>query len=64
MIEGPGNTPKTLVVFGPMIDSPPANPDTVMTTLVYLQRTPNEFGMQYTHVSVDLQLNHTACPVQ
>ena len=63
-MEGPGNTPKTLVVFGPMIDSPPAHPDTVMTTLVYLQRTLNAFGMQNTHVSVDLQLYHTACPVQ
>ena len=30
--------PKTLVVFGPMIDSPPA-PDTVITTLMYIQRT-------------------------
>ena len=26
VIEVPGNTPKTLVVFGPMIDSPPAHP--------------------------------------
>ena len=50
--------------FGPMLDSPPAHPDTVMTTLVYLQSTLNAFGMQYTHVSVDLQLYHTACPVQ
>ena len=60
VMEGPGNTPKTLVVLGPMIDSPPAHPDTVMTTLVYLQMTLNAFGMQYTHVSVDLQLYHTA----
>ena len=59
VLEGPGNMPKTLVVFGPMIDSPPAHPDTVMTTLVYLQRTLNAFGMQYIHVSVDLQLYHT-----
>ena len=64
VMDGPGNTPKTLVVFGPMIDSPPAHPDTVMTTIVYLQRTLNAFGMQYTHVSVDLRLYHTACPVQ
>ena len=64
VMEVPGNTPKTLVVFGHMIDSPPAHPDTVMTTFVYLQRTLNAVGMQYTHVSVDLQLYHTACPVQ
>ena len=64
VVEGSGNKPKTLVVFGPMIDSPPAHPDTVMTMLVYRQRTLNAFGMQYTHVSVDLQLYQTACLVQ
>ena len=35
---------KTLVVFGPMIDSPPARPDTVITTLMYIQRTLNSLG--------------------
>ena len=48
--------PKTLVVFGPMIDSPPAHPDTVLTTLVHLEKCLTTFGMQYIHVTVDLQL--------
>ena len=56
--------PKTLVVFGPMIDSPPAHPDTVLTTILYLERTLSTFGMQYIHLSVDLQLYQTACLVQ
>ena len=49
---------------GPMINSLPAHPDTVLTTLVYLERTLNTFGMQYIHLSVDLQLYQTACLVQ
>ena len=47
-----------------MIDSPPAHPDTVLTTLVNLERALNSFGMQYTHITVDLQLYQTACLVQ
>ena len=61
---GSGQKPKTLVVFGPMINSPPAHPDTVLTTVLYLERTLNTFGMQYTHLSVDLQLYQIACLVQ
>lgn len=62
--EGSAKKAKTLVVFGPMIDSPPAHPDTVLTTLVYLERALNTFGMQYIHLTVDLQLYETACLVQ
>ena len=47
-----------------MIDSPPAHPDTVITTLVNLERALNSFGMQYTNITVDLQLYHTACQAQ
>ena len=64
LVAGSAQKPKTLVVFGPMIDSPPAHPDTVLTTLVYLEKTLNSFGMQYTHLTVDLQLYQTACLVQ
>ena len=35
VLAGSGNTPHTLLFFEPMIDSPPAHSDTVMTTLVY-----------------------------
>ena len=64
LVAGSAQKPKTLVVFGPMIDSPPAHPDTVLTTLVYLERTLNSFGMQYTHLTIDLQLYETACLIQ
>ena len=56
--------PKTLVVFGPLLDAPPAHPDTVMTTLVYLENTSKTFGIQYAHISVDLQLYQISCLVQ
>ena len=64
LVAGSGNKPKTLVVLIPMIVSPPAHPDTVMTTLVYIQGTLNAFGLQYTHVSVDHQLYQTPWLVQ
>ena len=56
--------PKTLVVFGRLLDAPPAHPDTVLTTLIYLEKTLNTFGMQYAHLSVDLQLYQKSCLVQ
>ena len=56
--------PNTLVVFGPLLDAPPAHPDTVLTTLIYLENTLNTFGMQYAHLSVDLQLYQIPCLVQ
>ena len=56
--------PKTLVVFGPLLDAPPAHPDTVMTTLIYLENTSKTSGMQYAHVSVELQLYQISCLVQ
>ena len=52
------------MVFGPLFDAPPAHPDTVMTTLVYLEKTSKTFGMQYAHISVDLQLYQISCLVQ
>ena len=64
LVAGSAQKPKTLVVFGLMIDSPPAHPDTVITMLVNLERALNSFGMQYTNITVDLQLYHTACLVQ
>ena len=40
----------------PLLDAPPAHPDTVMATLVYLENTLKTFGMQYAHSSVDQHL--------
>ena len=56
--------PRTLVVFGPLLDALRAHPDTVLTTLIYLEKTLNTFGIQYAHLSVDLQLYQISCLVQ
>ena len=55
---------KPLVVFGPLLDAPPAHPDTVMATLVYLEKTLTTFGMQYAHSSVDQHLYQISCLMQ
>ena len=56
--------PNTLVEFGPLLDVPPTHPDTVLTTLIYPEKTMKTFGMQYAHLSVDLQLYQISCIVQ
>ncbi len=43
-------------MFGPLIDAPPSHPDTVLTTLIYMQKTLLDFGMKYAHVYIDMQL--------
>ena len=63
-MAGSAEKAKTLVVFRPMINWPPAHPDTAITTLVNLERALNSFGIQYTYLTVDLQLYQTACLAQ
>ena len=46
--------PKTLCVFGPLIDSPPAHPDTVLTTMAYIDRTTKGLGMTHVHITLDI----------
>ena len=48
--------PKTLCVFGPLIDSPPAHPDTVLATMAYIDRTTKGLGMTHVHITLDMQL--------
>ena len=43
-------------MFGPLIDAPPSYPDTLITTLTYMQRSLLDMGMAYVHLSVDMQL--------
>ena len=45
------------MVFGPLLDAPPAHPDMVLTTLVYLEKTLKTLGMKYDHLSIDIQLS-------
>lgn len=48
--------PATVYLFGPLVDAPPAHPDTVLTTLVYTQKALTDLGMNFANLSVDMQL--------
>ena len=56
--------PKTLCMYGPLIDSPPSHPDTVVTTMDYLKRTLTSLGMLHVHLTVDMQLYIVACLIK
>ena len=43
-------------VIGPLLDAPPNHPDTVFTSMIYMQKTLESMGMTYIHLSVDMQL--------
>ena len=43
-------------MFGPLIDAPPAHPDTILATLSYMQKAIVDMGMTLVHVSSDMQL--------
>ena len=43
-------------MFGPLIDAPPSHPDTILTTLTYMQRSLVDMGMTYIHLIIDMQL--------
>ena len=56
--------PKTLFVFGPLLNSPPSHPDTVLTTMHFLLNSLKNFGMEYAHISMDMQLFMIACKIK
>ena len=48
--------PASTYMFGPLIGAPPSHPDTIVTTLTYMQRSLLDMGMIYVHLSVHMQL--------
>jgi hypothetical protein len=48
--------PACTYMFSPLIDAPPSHPDTILTTLTYMQRSLVDMGMTYVHLSIDMQL--------
>ncbi|KAJ8332144.1 hypothetical protein SKAU_G00428720 [Synaphobranchus kaupii] len=55
---------KTISVFGPLLDSPPAHPDTVLSTIAYLDTLLRQLGMSHSHITFDMQLYMIACLIQ
>ncbi len=45
-----------MYLFGPLIDAPPSHPDTVLTSLLYMQKSLGELGMSYANMAIDMQL--------
>ena len=43
-------------LVGPLINSPPAHPDTIHTSVVYVMKSLQELGMTYSQLSPDMQL--------
>ena len=43
-------------LLGPLINSPPAHPDTLLTLVVYMMKSLQELGMTYSQLSPDMQL--------
>lgn len=48
--------PATNYMFGPLIDAPPSHPDTIITTLTYMQESLLDMGMMKVHLCMDMQL--------
>jgi len=46
----------TKYVFGPLIDATPSHPDTILTTLMLIEKFVHEHGHKYLHVAADMQL--------
>ena len=56
--------PKTLFVFSPLWDMPPSRPDTMQTTMAYMDRAMQSCGMECTILTFDLQLYIVGCIVK
>ena len=48
--------PANTYVIAPLIDAPPSHPDTILTTLTYMQRSMVDMGMEKVHLFMDMQL--------
>ncbi len=46
----------TQFIFGPLVDSTPAHPDTVLTSMEFIDASTKSHGQVYTHVMADMQL--------
>ena len=54
----------TQYVFGPLIDRPPAHPDTVLTTMTYFQQVMHQQGSPYCILTADMQLFKVASQIR
>lgn len=48
--------PASTYLFAPVVDAPPSHPDTVLTSMCYMQKSMENLGMKFTHLSPDMHL--------
>ena len=46
--------PATIYMFGPLIDAPTSQPDTILTPLTYMQQSMVDMGMDNVHLCIDM----------
>ena len=56
--------PKTKAVYLPLIDMPPAHPNTIMTAMSKAQQLTEKIGQTFTVFTADQQLYRVAIEVQ
>ncbi|MES9884700.1 MAG: hypothetical protein ABW185_27970 [Sedimenticola sp.] len=54
----------TRYLYGPLIDSTPSHPDTVLTSLLYIEEFMKSHGQLYVHLVADLQLFKVAMQIK
>ena len=62
--EGQGFQPKTKAVYLPLIDMPPAEYDTVLTSMLQMKRLTETTGQPFTILTLDQQLYRYAVEIQ
>ena len=62
--QGRSPEPKTKAVYLPLIDMPPAHPDTIMTAMSKAQQLTEKIGQNFTVFTADQQLYRVAVDVQ
>ena len=63
-VQGTSPEPKTKAVYLPLIDMPPAHPDTIMTALIKAQQLTGKIGQHFTVFTADQQLYRVAVDFQ
>lgn len=53
-----------MFVFGPLWDSTPSHPDTMQTTMAYMDKAMESFGMRNTVLIFDMQLYIVGCLIK
>ena len=61
--EGPSLKPKTRAIYLPLIDMPPAEYDTILTSMLHIKRLSESTGQQFTLFTLDQQLYRYAVEI-